>query len=485
MARDDLGYGGQLRLVEPERAFDPDRSARDAAAGPTKVQYALSACLIAAFGAACWFDHALAFALPHTSMFIAFAAAIAWRAVATIIAESPSRISRLDVAALPSYTVIVPLYREAAMVPGLTGALTALDYPRDRLQILIVLEADDEDTLHALKQTKAAVLFEVIVAPAGMPRTKPRACNIALAEATGRYVVVYDAEDRPHPLQLQEAAARFESGGLKLGCLQAPLRISGAQRFLTQQFALEYAAQFGVILPALARLGAPFPLGGTSNHFRTAVLQGLGGWDPWNVTEDADLGFRLATEGWCTAMLRTPTWESAPAKLKDWLPQRTRWVKGYMQTWGVHMRTPFRGGLRRFAALQATLGLAILSALIHGPVLLFILADGVIALASGRPPLPPFADLALLIGGWGGAVLTMAVGARQAGLRMRLSDAFAAPFYWALQSVAACCSIAQLCTRPHHWNKTDHQPAIDRRIGAASFRPGLDGKGAASVRRAA
>ena len=484
MKRDDFRYRGALRLIEPQRGFEPDRSAREAATGPTATQYVLSVALLSVFGVAVCIDHALFFDLPHLGLFVAFAAAMGWRAAATLVGGPPRRVARLNDADLPSYTVIVPLYREADMVAGLIGALSALDYPSDRLQILIVLEDDDRETLQALGQTKAAA-FDIIVAPPGVPRTKPRACNIALAEAIGRYVVVYDAEDRPHPLQLREAAARFESGEPTLACLQAPLRIFATKGFLSRQFGLEYAAQFEVILPALARFGASFPLGGTSNHFRTAVLQGLGGWDPWNVTEDADLGFRLAKHGWRASMLRTPTWESAPERLKDWLPQRTRWVKGYMQTWGVHMRAPFSGGFRRFTTLQATLGLAILSAVIHGPVLLLILVDLVFAFVAGRPPRASLADLALLGGGWIGAVSTMTMGARRAGLRMRLFDAFVAPFYWALHSLAASWSIWQLCTRPHHWNKTNHQPPADRRIGGAAFQGGLDAKGAAGVRRAA
>jgi cellulose synthase/poly-beta-1,6-N-acetylglucosamine synthase-like glycosyltransferase len=479
MAQDD---NGQIGIVGEAAVFGP--TACEAASGPRYWQWLAAGIFLAAVVAIVRFDGRLALSLMHSVFLVAFAAAVIWRVIAVAITTQPERLRRLDPSALPPYTIIVPLYREAAMAPGLIAALAAIDYPKDRLQVLIVLEADDTQTLFALKRLEAASAFRIVIAPPGAPKTKPRACNVALAEARGRYVVVYDAEDRPHRLQLQEAAARFAGSAPQLVCLQAPLRIAGAKGFLARQFALEYAAQFEVILPALARLDAPFPLGGTSNHFRTSALRALGGWDAWNVTEDADLGFRIAGRRLRIGLLRCPTWESAPARLIDWLPQRTRWVKGYMQTWGVHMRAPFRGGVGAFIALQATLGLAIVSAVFHGPLLLMIVIGGGAAfLFDGAPP--PTADLALLVGGWGGAILAMSKGGERAGLRMRLREGLAAPVYWCLQSMAAVFAIVQLCTRPHYWSKTRHQPPLDRRVGGSLYAGALDGKGAASVRRAA
>jgi cellulose synthase/poly-beta-1,6-N-acetylglucosamine synthase-like glycosyltransferase len=315
--------------ARPHAVFSP---ANAAATGPTRLQHAAAAILAGTCILLATVNPSLAFSIAHALLLAVFAFAAVWRCIAIAIARPPPRVRKLPAAELPPYTIIVPLYREAEMAQGLVAALSAVDYPKDRLQVLIVLEADDRDTLTAMRRIRAAEEFQVLIAPPGSPKTKPRACTLALAVATGDIVVVYDAEDRPHPLQLQEAAARFARGGGDLVCLQAPLRICGAVRFLRRQFALEYAAQFEVILPALARLGLAFPLGGTSNHFRTAELRAVGGWDAWNVTEDADLGFRLAAQGWRTGMLRTPTWESAPGRLKDWTPQRARWVKGYMQT---------------------------------------------------------------------------------------------------------------------------------------------------------
>jgi len=483
LARDDDVWS-RLKAKQFVSFRSPWSSPADAArSGPTVLQLSLALLLTMMSSLIGALAPRLALAALHLVFLCAFTLAVLWRGVATAIAKPPPRVWRCDDDALPAYTVIIPLYREAAMVPGLLAALEALDYPSARLQILFALEAGDEDTRTALSRARtqtASPPFEIMVMPSGAPRTKPRACTLALMRATGEHVVVYDAEDRPHPLQLREAAARFAEGDERLACLQAPLRITGAQGFFARQFALEYAAQFEIGLPALAQVGLPFPLGGTSNHFRTTVLRDLGGWDAWNVTEDADLGFRLPAEGFSIAMLRSPTWESAPTRLKDWLPQRARWVKGFMQTWGVHTRAPFKGGFRRALALQATLGLAILSAFAHGPVFLILIADALFALCRGRTPTIHALDFALLVSGWGGAILAMSAGAKRAGLRMSLADAALAPVYWALQTVAALQAAVQLCTRPYHWDKTHHEPAAGLRIGG-----GLDEAREASVRRAA
>ena len=455
-------------------------AAEAARSGPTAIQWIVGAGAAASLVLLAASRPFVALGALHLGFFAVFALSTLWRFALLAAAEPPGRTCRVPAHALPSYTVIAPLHREAEMVPALAAALHALDYPKERLQVIVALEADDDATFAAIRRHPIARSFEIAIAPPGGPKTKPRACNVALAQARGEHVVVYDAEDRPHPLQLQEAAARFAAGPYGLACQQAPLRIAGARGVLARHFGLEYAAQFEVMLPGLHRLGLPFPLGGTSNHFRTNVLRAVGGWDGWNVTEDADLGFRLAAEGYRTGLLRTPTWESAPRRLADWLPQRRRWIKGYMQTWGVQMRTPFKGGWRRFAALQATLGLSVLSALAHGPSLLALFAwAGWTALTRrGGVPLP---DLVLLAGGWSAAAATMTVGARRAGLKAQPFDLACAPAYWSLQSLAAAMAIIQLCTRPHHWDKTAHQPPVSERIGGCA----LDGMQEARLRPAA
>ena len=444
-----------------------ERPARASArTGPTAPHYLLAAIATLGLAAAVKFaPFGLAWAL-HVGFFLVFGGGAAWRIV---LIEAGLRRARpeprpLGDGELPRYTVIAPLYREARMVEGLLAALARLDYPRDRLQVLLALEPDDAETRAAaqLAMARSPLDVAVVLSPPSGPRTKPKACNAALGRATGSLVTVYDAEDQPGVGQLREAAARFAHGSAggrgPLGCLQAPLRIREGRGWLQRQFALEYAALFETALPGYAALGLPFPLGGTSNHFAVEALRATGGWDSWNVTEDADMGFRLAALGWSMDVLDTPTWESAPPSLAVWTPQRTRWVKGYMQTWGVHMRAPGEGGWRRAAALQLSLGLSLVSSVLHGALALGVAACVLVAAAGMGPPQFGAADVALLVGGWGAAVAAMAEGERARGGRIGLGDALSTVLYWPLQSLAALFAAWQLVVKPFHWDKTPHEP---------------------------
>jgi hypothetical protein len=234
---------------------------------------------------------------------------------------------------LPLYTVLVPLFREAKVVPGLIRALRSLDYPPARLEILLAVEEIDTEMQATLLSLDLPAGFRTLVVPKQGPQTKPKALNYALQFARGDFVVVYDAEDRPEPDQLRRAFGLFRQASPKVACLQAQLNIyNPRQSWLTRQFTIEYCVLFDAILPALERLRLPVPLGGTSNHFPRAALIGAGAWDPFNVTEDADLGIRLARLGLSTRALASTTWEEAPPALGGWLKQRTRWLKGWMQS---------------------------------------------------------------------------------------------------------------------------------------------------------
>ncbi|MCA8899846.1 MAG: glycosyltransferase [Hyphomonas sp.] len=356
---------------------------------------------------------------------------------------------------LPGYTILIAMKDEAACIPQLARAIRNLDYPEELLDVKLLIETGDEATRTAILEEAWPRRTELVVLPPGQPQTKPRALNYGLARATGAYVVVYDAEDRPHPGQLRAAAMAFARAGPQTACLQAPLVGVPAQGgWLARQWALEYAIQFGLVLPALARLGLPIALGGTSNHFRRTALVGAGGWDAWNVTEDADLGLRFARLGWRVGTLFSPTLEAPPERGKVWLSQRSRWLKGYVQTWLVVMRDPAGTigslGLTGFAAVQLTLGAAILSALVHGPWALWCLACA----------LSP--DLQLGPAGIAGLVLALATGALSAlaapGRRgwARLADILTLPLYWPLQTLAMIRALWGLVRRPHYWAKTPH-----------------------------
>ena len=250
-----------------------------------------------------------------------------WKAAAAFCRPRPLKLEPIPDRRLPTYSVLVPLYREAAVVPDLIRHLKRLDYPASKLQVLLILEADDEESLTAVRRHADAAQFELVVVPPSQPRTKPKALTYALNFARGDYVVVFDAEDRPEPDQLRKAAAAFRERP-DLGCVQARLTPDNRDSWLARMFTLEYAANFDVLLPALASWRVPLPLGGTSNHFPRDVLEAVGAWDPFNVTEDADLGVRLARFGYQTATLHSRTFEEAPVTFRQWLPQRRRWVKG-------------------------------------------------------------------------------------------------------------------------------------------------------------
>jgi len=285
---------------------------------------------------------------------VALRAVALWHFFNPPVLERAACTARLEDEYLPLYSVLVPLFGEAAIVPDLVRALRAIDYPAHKLQVLLIVESIDLATQAALRSADLSSHMRVLVVPDGAPRTNPRACQYALQLATGAYIVVYDAEDWPDPGQLRRALSLFCDGPERLGCLQAQLNIYNSNTsWLTRQFTIEYTALFDCILPTLGRLKLPVPLGGTSNHFPRTVLNAVGGWDPFNVTEDADLGIRLARSGWQVGVLPSATWEEAPSTFRVWLGQRTRWLKGWIQTYLVqHARAPSLLARARCAALR-------------------------------------------------------------------------------------------------------------------------------------
>lgn len=362
----------------------------------------------------------------------------------------------------PVYTILVPLFREANVLPKLTQSLRALDYPGPSLDIKLIVEEDDLETVAAARAAGADGFFDLIVVPRGSPQTKPRACNYGLQFARGEYLVIFDAEDRPEPDQLNKAVAKFRSGPPDVACLQARLNFFNAREcWLTRMFALDYALWFDFLLPGLDWLGIPMPLGGTSNHFRVDALRAIHGWDPFNVTEDADLGIRLARLGLRVRTLDSTTYEEATNRLSNWLRQRTRWLKGYMQTWLVHMRDPRRllrsAGLGGFLGFQMFVGGTVLSALLN-PLLwsIFILSYFVdLPLIGFSGEAHTFSALGLFVGNVVVAYLAM-LGPYRRGWLDLSPFALAIPLYWLLISAAAYRALWQLVRNPWHWEKTPH-----------------------------
>ncbi|AVO46291.1 glycosyltransferase [Phreatobacter cathodiphilus] len=395
------------------------------------------------------------------------------RAGSAMVRPQPLPRAPVAEADLPRYTILCALYREAPAVPGLLAALRRLDYPRARLDIQLVLEADDPETLAAIRAAPPDPAVNIIVVPPRGPRTKPKALMMALPFARGDLVVVYDAEDRPGPGQLREAAETFAAADNRLGCLQAPLAIADSRgSILSRFFAAEYAALFLVLLPAMARCGWPVPLGGTSNHFRRPALDESLGWDPYNVTEDADLGFRLARDGWRIGTIATPTLEEAPPGFGAWLRQRSRWFKGWMQTLSVLLHRP--AGLARelgwpgLVVLAATLAGSLGSALVH----LTCLAGFAVAWLVGGPPSWMGPGGAVFLVGYGGSMAYKAAGLLRAGRPGLLPWLPLLPLVWIAMGLAALKAVGDLWHRPFHWEKTPH--GIGPCVGEAAGGPAVD-----------
>lgn len=365
---------------------------------------------------------------------------------------------------LPRYTILVPAYREAGVVPTLMANLADLDYPREKLEVILLLEEDDPETLAAAKAAAPSDIVRFVVVPGGVPKTKPKACNVGLAFATGEFLVIYDAEDQPEPDQLKKAVVAFWRGGPKLACVQAALNFFNSdENVLTRMFTLEYSAWFDLMLPAMDRLRLAIPLGGTSNHFRTSALRQIGGWDPYNVTEDADLGIRIAALGMRVAVTNSTTYEEANVAVRNWIRQRSRWIKGYLQTALVHSRRP--AGLVRVAGAR---GAASFLFLVAGTPVTFLLAPLLWMLslversahpdwlhAVYTPTLNQFGLVNLFAATAAGVLMAALAGARRRRWDL-VAWSLLLPCYWILHSVAAYKGTWQLLTKPFYWEKTLH-----------------------------
>ncbi|MFC5444259.1 glycosyltransferase [Rhizobium halophytocola] len=413
--------------------------------------------------------------LAHIAGSLFFAAALMLRAAALFRFKRRrqrkylTRLRVTDDCAPPIYTVMIALYREHAVVAQLLKALDGLDWPKSRLDVKLLCEEDDSETIDAIRRLRPPGYVDVVEVPAAGPRTKPKALNYGLTAARGTYLVIYDAEDRPDPGQLREAWERFESRAMNVACLQAPLVISNPRgSWISALFALEYAGLFRCLLPMLADRRLPLPLGGTSNHFRIDALRQVGAWDPFNVTEDADLGLRLYRSGLRAEVLTTPTYEEAPQAGGIWVKQRTRWFKGWLQTWLVTLRNAPGAmgemGPWPFLVTQLMIGGMLVSALLHPALLLFVGLTAVKLLALPSASVD-WSRLVLfwmdLVNIFGAYACFLAMGGKAMermeweAVRRRV---IAIPLYWMMMTVAAWRAVFDLSRRPHFWEKTPHAP---------------------------
>lgn len=377
---------------------------------------------------------------------------------------SADELAALDEDSLPPYTVLVPLYRETAVLDQLTSSLRALDYPPEKLQVILLLEEDDKATIEHCRKLSLPSNFELFIVPDGPPKTKPKACNWGLWKATGELLVIYDAEDIPEPDQLKKAVAAFRRTDERTICLQAKLNYyNQRQNILTKWFTMEYSMWFDLFLPGLTASRAPIPLGGTSNHFKTEKLRELGGWDPFNVTEDCDLGIRLHKHGYLTAVIDSTTWEESNSRLLGWIRQRSRWIKGYVQTYIVHSRHPIRLyrelGPAGFVSFQLTIGgtavCLLLNPIYWGATVLWFSARPALLTALFPMPVWILGSLCLVLGNFIFVYMGVA-GCLRRGYYDLVRSALFAPAYWVLMSIGAWKAALQLLVRPHYWEKTTH-----------------------------
>lgn len=382
------------------------------------------------------------------------------------IISSPEELDALDNANLPIYSILCPLYREAHILPGFLSAIEKIDWPKDRLDVMLLLEENDQETIDVARSMALPRYVRVVVVPHSMPKTKPKACNYGLGFAKGEYLVIYDAEDIPDPFQLKKAYLGFQKVPRDVRCLQAKLNyFNPHQNLLTRFFTAEYSLWFDLVLTGLQTLNTSIPLGGTSNHFRTEDLRELEGWDPFNVTEDCDLGVRLFKKGYTTAIIDSVTLEEANSNVRNWIRQRSRWIKGYMQTYLVHMRHPIKfvrefgvhafifqlnvGGKIAFMLINPLLWVATISyftmyALV-GPTIESLYPSAIFYMAAVSAIFGNFL-----------CIYYYMIGCAKRGHWPVVKYVFFIPIYWFLASIAACMATYQLFVRPHFWEKTHH-----------------------------
>jgi cellulose synthase/poly-beta-1,6-N-acetylglucosamine synthase-like glycosyltransferase len=381
-------------------------------------------------------------------------------AVSAVLGTAPRRCPPAEEAELPFISILCPVYKEAESIGNLLRAVERLDYPHDRRETLILIEEDDDETLAAAQRCLTDAV--PLIVPEGI-RTKPNALNEGLAQARGDIVGVYDAEDRPEPSQLRRVAATFAEGGEDLGCVQAQLNYHNRDDgYLQRMFALEYALQFDWFLPGLTRLGLPLPLGGTSNFVRRSALEKAGGWDPYNVTEDADLGLRLHALGYRIEAIRSTTFEEAPETPAAWVKQRSRWLKGFLQTWFVHLRSAT--SISHAAVLHFAIGAVVIGA-IANPITWTLWLSWLIFDLSALEPV--FSGVlgelcfVLFVGGNLAHIWFMLLAPLRRGWLDLTGAAAFLPIYWGLQSLAGYKALGGFLLRPHYWEKTEHSAGTD------------------------
>lgn len=382
------------------------------------------------------------------------------------IVITDEELHRLEEKKLPLITVLCPLYKEESILPQFVKAMSSFDYPKDKLQVSLLLEEDDKGTIDVANKI-ASPFIQTLLVPNSLPRTKPKALNWGLGHAKGEYIVIYDAEDIPEKDQLKKAVIAFNRVGTDVFCLQAKLNFyNPKQNLLTRLFTAEYSLWFDLILTGLHSIAAPIPLGGTSNFFRTKDIIGMEGWDAFNVCEDCDLGLRLYKRGHRTVLFNSTTFEEANSNLDSWIKQRSHWIKGYIQGFFVHIRSP-RGFMRSIRephlfTFLLVVGGKTLSVFINPFLWIMTISYFLFRPIIGHfveslfPTSVFYMGLITLILGNFIYMYNYMIGCERRGYLHLIKYAYLTPFYWLMMSFAAWKALYQLFVKPFYWEKTQH-----------------------------
>ena len=386
--------------------------------------------------------------------------------------KPPSAPVNVPLSARPVVSLMIPMFKEAEIAELLIQRLSRLTYPKSLLDVVIALELEDEATYAKMMKLSLPGWIRVVRVPKGEVQTKPRALNYALQFTRGDIIGILDAEDAPATDQIERVVETFHIAPGNVACVQGILDFYNPQaNWISRCFTIEYATWFRVVLAGAARLGFSIPLGGTTVYLKRGALTHVGGWDAHNVTEDADLGVRLARFGYHTWLLPTVTREEANNRFLPWVKQRSRWLKGYIITYLVHMRKPFRlmrdMGPWKFLGFQFFFLTTILQFTLAPALWCFWL----VALGVGTPFTDAFPE------GWTGGLLALfllaelvsllvgfvAVGRTQHDRLMQWVPMMM--FYFPMGVFAVYKAWSEVIFKPFYWDKTQHGVSHPDEIG--------------------
>lgn len=382
----------------------------------------------------------------------------------SLIDFSREEIEKIKDEELPLYTILIPLYREENVITQIINAMSKIDYPPEKLDIIITLEEYDHETIEAIRRASPPKHFKTLILPNVTPKTKPKALNVAFLNTKGEYLVIYDAEIIPDSDQLKKAYLAFKKYP-DIACFQTRLdHYNTEQNLITKLFNAEFSFYYDLFLPGLQRMNFPIPLSGHSTHFRMDILRDIGVWDPYNVTEDCDMGMRLYRGGYKTAMLDSLSREEATSTIEGWIKQRTRWMKGFIQTSIVHLRFPLvfikeLGGWKKFGAfffiVPATALINVTNLVYWFLFIGWIFTHNKMIQAFFPTPILYLSVSTFVFGNIVFTYLNL-LGVYKRKKFKLVKYSILSPLYWILLAIATTRAFFHFVFKPHQWEKTIH-----------------------------